>query len=167
MNVVTLQLGSATQWMDPLTHMVSCKVVNTGAKDLVFASELQMIMFQRLEILVGRQVCEDIFGANRLSRLLHVYESTDRRLTAAELGFGTHTQRNVDAGVASPQLYSSTGHMAMPIPAGKSKRVCFSINCSALLNQFRCPLFSLNGGLTIKVTLEKSFRMYSSKECSR
>ena len=160
-NVITIQFGSVTQWMDPLTHQISMKVINTGAQDLVFASAHPMSCFQRMEILVGGQVCEDVCGANRLSHLLHVYESTDKRLTAAELGFGTKKTLNVAADKASPQLYRSTEHETVPIPAGQSKRVCFSINCSALLNQFKwIPLFALNGGVTIKLTLE------DGKECT-
>ena len=55
-------------------------------------------------------------------------------------------------------LYSANEHAAVQIPAqgvtGR-KRVSFSLNCSALLNQFKwIPLFAVSGGLTIKLTLD-------------
>ena len=104
-NVINLQIGSATQWMDPLTHQITMNVINEEAGiPLQFASAHPMGLFERMEILLGGVVCEDVFGANRLANLLHVYESTDKRITNANLGFGTQMPTKVDAGVATEDL---------------------------------------------------------------
>ena len=84
--MINLQIGSATQWMDPLTHQVTMNVINDEAGiPLQFASAHPMGLFERMEILLGGVVCEDVFGANRLANLLHVYESTDKRIINTNL----------------------------------------------------------------------------------
>ena len=98
---------------------------------------------------------EDLQAANRLSNLLHLYESTDKRISDANLGFGTRKTLAVAASVATPQLHVSEEHKTIVIPQGGSKRVCFRINCSPIMNQFKwLPLAFLNGGITIKLTLD-------------
>ena len=154
-NVINLQIGSATQWMDPLTHQVTMNVINEEAGiPLQFASAHPMGLFERMAILLGGVVCEDVFGANRLANLLHVYESTDKRITNANLGFGTQMPTKVEASAATEDLYVADMHKAVEIAGGQSKRVCFSLNCSALLTQFKwVPLFAVSGRLSIRLTM--------------
>ena len=92
-NTFTVQIASSSQWLDPLTHMITFNVVNMGANDLLFASSNPMALFQRYELRLAGTIIEDIYNCDRLSNLLNLYESTDKRLTTANMGFGT--QENV------------------------------------------------------------------------
>ena len=157
-NTFTVQMASATQWLDPLTHMITFNVTNMGTTPLEFASANPMSLFQRYELRLGGVILEDIFNADRLSNLLHLYESTDKRITTANMGFGTQDTMRAQAGVTpqvDPQLYESKEHKTIPIGVGKSKRVCMAVNISGLLNQFRwIPLFAVNGPLELRFTLQ-------------
>ena len=159
-NTFTVQIASSSQWLDPLTTMITFNCVNMNTtKDLLFASSNPMALFQRYELRLAGTIVEDIYNVDRLSNLLNLYESTDRRLTTATLGFGTQETMASAAGTnpaaVTPQLYESDKHKTIRIGPGKSKRVCMSVNVSGLLNQFRwIPLWAINGPLEIRFTLQ-------------
>ena len=155
-NTFTVSVASASQWMDPLTHEITFNVVNLGNQPLQFASSNPMTLFQRYELRLGGIILEDIFNSDRLANLLNIYESTDKRITTSNLGFGT--QDNMESAgddSVNPQLYESRKHSTVRIPAGGSKRVCMAVNISGLLNQFRwIPLWAVNGPLELRFTLQ-------------
>ena len=85
-NTFSVQIASSNQWMDPLSHMITFNVVNMHqTKDLLFASSNPMALFQRYELRLAGTIVEDIYNCDRLSNLLNLYESTDKRLTTANM----------------------------------------------------------------------------------
>ena len=85
-NTFTVSVASASQWMDPLTHEITFNVINLGNQPLQFANSNPMTLFQRYELRLDGTILENIFNSDRLTNLLNIYESTDKRLTTANLG---------------------------------------------------------------------------------
>ena len=159
-NTFTVQIASSTQWLDPLTHQITFNVINNSPNQpLQFASSNPLSLFQRYELRLGGIILEDCFNCDRLSNLLNIYESTEKRLTTANLGFGTQEGMVSATGnnpqPVGPQLFESNKHKTVKIEGGQSKRVCMTVNISGLLNQFRwIPLWAVNGPLEIRFTLQ-------------
>ena len=71
-NVINLQIGSATQWMDPLTHQITMNVINEEAGiPLQFASAHPMGIFERMEVLLGGV---EPVGAHHLEHVMSILE---------------------------------------------------------------------------------------------
>ncbi len=88
-NVLTLNISSATQWLDPLSHAITFLVKNRGGTPLQFVSSNPAILFRRMETRLGGCLIDDITDFNRLSQLFTLYQPTGKRLQTANLGFGT------------------------------------------------------------------------------
>ena len=52
-NVLTLNISSATQWLDPLSHTITFLVKNRGDTPLQFVSSNPAILFRRMETRLG------------------------------------------------------------------------------------------------------------------
>ena len=81
-----------------------------------------MALFQRYELRLAGTIVEDIYNVDRLSNLLNLYESTDKRLTTANLGFGTQetmaSATGTNPAAVTPQLYESDKHKTIRIKPG-------------------------------------------------
>ena len=157
-NVVVLNLSSATQWADPLSHTITFKVQNTGSTDLEFISSNPTMLFERLEVRLGNTIVEDIQGFNRLSEIFTIYQSTGKRYQTAQMGFGVRDKLTATGSTApldvGPQLMHSVNFKPEKIAAGASKRVLMKLNVSGLMSQNKwIPLWALNGGAELRLTL--------------
>ena len=93
-NVLTLNISSATQWLDPLSHAITFLVKNRAGTPLQFVSVNPAILFRRMETRLGGCLIDDITDFNRLSQLFTLYQSTGKRLqTALALGHGRTCSR--------------------------------------------------------------------------
>ena len=152
---ITINVGSASEWLDPSTVLLCMQINNTDATStghlaLWPATPGAECLFSRLQIRLGSTLVEDIQEYGKLSHLMHqLSQSPQKRLEQGHLGFGT--QAATAAGG-----YSLTGqHDARTIPADGSKKVYMKFDLSGLLSQSKwCPLFALGGqGLQIQLTL--------------
>jgi len=147
--VVRVNVASATEWMDPQSVMLSFNVQNTGTQPLEFASTAPHIMFSRCEVRLGGVLIEDLQHFNRISETFYQLQSAEKRLNTAAYGFGTVAE-------ADSNLWRSSKHKAVKIAAGASKRVCMTFPLSGILGSSTkwIPLWAVSGaGLEILLTL--------------
>ena len=165
-NVLGINLSSATQWADPLSHALTFQVKNLGSTDLHFVSSNPAILFRRMECRMGGCLIDDITDFNRLANLFTIYQSTGKRLQTANLGFGTVEDmfKADDTNGVSPQLFRSEVHKTKPIPAGGTKRIVMKLDLCSFLNQHHwLPCWSLSGGIDIRLTLAEPASGHTSK----
>ena len=136
-NVLTLNISSATQWSDPLSHAITFLVKNRAATPLQFVSANPAILFRRMETRLGGCLIDDITDFNRLSQLFTLYQSTGKRLQTANLGFGTKEDmfKSTEGNGVTPQLFRSEDHFSKHIPGNGSKRIVMKLELCSFLNQ--------------------------------
>ena len=78
--------------------------MSTWARGLLNSPAPIRCCFQRFELRLGGAILEDIYNADWLSNLLHLYESTDKRITTANMGFGTQDTMRAAAAGQTPQV---------------------------------------------------------------
>ena len=140
-NVLGINVSSATQWADPLSHALTFQVKNLGATALHFVSSNPAILFRRMECRMGGCLIDDITDFNRLANLFTIYQSTGKRLQTANLGFGTVEDMFKAEGNngVTPQLFRSEVHECKPIPPGGTKRLVMRLDLCSFFNQHHWP----------------------------
>jgi hypothetical protein len=90
--IVRFSLGSSTEFLIPESLCFSFDVANTAAvaaeNDWQCSHYSPNVLFQRVRVLFGAAVVEDIEHFGRLSAGLSFYHTQERRLADAALGFG-------------------------------------------------------------------------------
>ena len=99
-------------WLDPSTVKLFMDVKNPDSANITPIVSGAWGMFRRLRILCAGQIIEDIDGCSRLSGQFHMMKPADKRANDDIEGFGAKD----------------------PVPAGKSRTVCFT-PLSGLLSQ--------------------------------
>ena len=150
--LTTLNIGSANEWLDPSSVLLSFLVSETGTenKQLWPASPDPAILFSRLQIFLGSTQVEDIQDYNKLNDIMtKVSMSPSKKLDHFQLGFG------VEPTVLATSYFHTDQHIPQKIAHSGNKRVFMKLNLSGLLSQHRyVPLFALGGqGLSIRLHL--------------
>jgi hypothetical protein len=89
--VITFQIPPTTQWLVPESLVLSFTVTNTEAQvgdTWTPAHYHPMCMFSRITVRCGAALVEDITDAGRLSAMICLLHSHERRLADAAQGFG-------------------------------------------------------------------------------
>jgi hypothetical protein len=95
--VITFQIPPSTQWLVPESLVMSFTVTNfaaNGGDTWTPAHYHPMCMFSRITVRCGAALVEDITDAGRLSSMLCLLHSHERRLADAAQGFGLVNDNN-------------------------------------------------------------------------
>ena len=148
---LTINCGSASEWMDPSTVLLSFLITETGGAHALFpAAPEASVLFDRLQIRLGSTLVEDIQDYNKLAHIMSKLSMTpQKKMDMAQLGFGT------SAASADGSYFLADQHDAQTIPASGSKRVYMRFDLSGIFSQEKwLPLFALGGqGLQIQLSL--------------
>jgi hypothetical protein len=96
--IVRFSIGSSTEFLVPESLCVSFDVTNTAAAgdntDWRCSHYSPNVLFQRVRVLFGAAVVEDIEHYGRLTAALTLYHTQERRQADAALGFGRNVADN-------------------------------------------------------------------------
>ena len=154
---ITLSLGSASQWCDPSSVLISMTIRNKHATNALWPATCGAhCLFQRLQVYFGSTEVENLEGFGKITEALTKLSlGPAKRLDMARMGFG------VDIPAQHPNLFLDGQHNAKKIPGHGSKKIYMKLDMSGVFSQHRwIPLFALGGqGLRIVLTLaEKMLR---------
>ena len=148
---ITINVGSASQWLDPSTVLLSVLCTNHDTVNALNPATVGAhCLFDRLQIRMGSTLVEDIQEFGKLTEIMTKYSmSPQKRMECGMLGFGTKVK------ATNPNMYLTDQHDARTIPAGGSKRIYMKFDLSGVFSQHRwLPLFSLGGqGLQLQLSL--------------
>ena len=157
-NVMQVSIASSGHWLDPKSMIIAFDIQNTGDEPLEFLSTDMQVIFSRLQVRMGSVVVEDhTQNFNRLTTLFNKYQSTDKILETSALALGTPQDMEADVGgIVKPQLFSVEDIKPNKIPAGEKRRVCMRLTTSTVFASSSkwIPLFALNNGVQIQLTLD-------------
>ena len=137
---ITINCGSASEWLDPATALLSFLVTNTDGTNALFpATPSASVLFDRLQVRLGSTLVEDIQDFGKLTHIMEILSmSPQKKMDMAQLGFGTQ------AASANGSYFLADQHDAQTIAANGSKRVYMKFDLSGLLNSGEwCQLFTL------------------------
>ena len=155
--VVTINIGSSSEWLDPQSVVLAMNITNTGTADLFPASGCVASLFERLQIRLGSSLVEDIQDFGKLTVAMEEHSmSSQKKLAYDAIGFGTEPLPSTHASFFSPgqHLPLKLAHEPGNNNAN-TKRVHMKFNLSGLFSQHRwIYLGALGGsGLQIQLTL--------------
>ena len=139
---ITLTMGSASEWLDPTTALLSMLITETsGANALFPATPGAECLFDRFQLYLGSTLVEDIQEFGKLSHIMHQLSmSPQKRLDQGHLGFGTQ------GATGDNSYFNTSNHDARTIAAGGSKRIYMKFDLSGVFSQSKwLPLFALGG----------------------
>ena len=158
---ITFNIGSASEWLDPASFLVSFNIQNThGSNDLFPASPDVSCLFSRLQIRMGATLVEDIQEFGKLTIAMEEHSmGPQKKLDYAQLGFGT-----IDPPTSDVSHFGPDQHEAPTIAAGATKRVHMKFHLSGLLNQNRWIFVGCLGGARVAIAAYP-LRPYSILDC--
>ena len=122
---ITINMGSASEWLDPSTVLLSFVITNTDAALALWpATPGAESLISRLQVRLGSTLVEDIQDFGKLSHIMHQYSmSPQKRLDQSILGFssqqatangsyflsGQHEAKTIAAGVAGGHVFIEWG----------------------------------------------------------
>jgi len=152
--VITINVGSSSEWLDPSTVLLSFLITNNDANhDLFPATPDPSCLFERLQIRLGSTLVEDIQQFGKLTDLMtKLSMSPQKKMDHYQTGFGVRSPGN------DKSYFQTSSHLAELIghtSIDKSRRVYMKFNLSGLFSQEKwIPLFALGGqGLQIQLHL--------------
>ena len=116
--MITISVGSSSQWLDPQTVLLLFLITNTDTVNALWPATVGAhCLFDSVTIRMGSTEVERIDQFGKLSEIMTKYSmSPQKRMEVGMLGFGTQVK------ATNPNMYMTDQHDARPIPPGGSKR---------------------------------------------
>lgn len=128
---ITINVGSASEWLSPETALLSFLITNTDGTNALFPATVGAhCLFDRLQIRLGSTLVEDIQDYGKLCEIMQKMSmSPQKKMDQGQLGFGTQ------AASATGSYFLADQHDARTIAANGSKRVYMKFDLSGLFSQ--------------------------------
>ena len=164
--VITINCGSASEWMDPKTVLLSFNIKNKDNTNHLYpATPDPACLFSRLQIRLGSTLIEDISEFGKIQDVMTKFSmDPQKRMDHYQLGFGVAPP--VASTTTQYSYFDTALQIADKIAPGKSERVYMKFLMSGLFSQDKwLPLFALGGqGLQIQLHLAQAVDAVVVKE---